>query len=338
MRWCARSIRGRVACHHRAVEDLVAFARRLVAAQPAVTGVEFAGSRSRGTHEELGQRRPTLNTGFHALRQHGNVGPRTLDRRRTTRAGPIRGPRDLVGQVARAARRSERLNDQQVGTRTVYAAGLLACAARGYDLRVDAPRSRRIWHFEAESLCDALDEAGAWQTALRIRVAHSAALRHRPQGTSFDSAPHRKTPRRSTSRSTHCAPNAHESACHSAGARRGQRLPPLATPSARLMPCAQLLRCPRVSAVRRERGYRVCLDAAVERPSARPLRRRRISCVAIAGRVSIEVGGRLSTSRSAHVAERPGAWIGRMLWGCCGIPAWDPAAQAGRRVACRQVV
>ena len=68
---------------------------------------------------------------------------------------------------------------------------MLPCAARGYDLRVDAPRSRRIWHFEAESLCDALDEAGAWQTALRIRVAHQAALRHRPEGASFD---HRPTP------------------------------------------------------------------------------------------------------------------------------------------------
>ena len=35
------------------MEDLVARASRLVAAHPAVTGVEFAGSRSRGTHEEL---------------------------------------------------------------------------------------------------------------------------------------------------------------------------------------------------------------------------------------------------------------------------------------------
>lgn len=40
-------------CDDRAVEDLVALASRLVAAHPAVTGVEFAGSRSRGTHEEL---------------------------------------------------------------------------------------------------------------------------------------------------------------------------------------------------------------------------------------------------------------------------------------------
>jgi hypothetical protein len=35
------------------VDDLVAVARRLVAAHPAVTGVEFAGSRSRGEHHEL---------------------------------------------------------------------------------------------------------------------------------------------------------------------------------------------------------------------------------------------------------------------------------------------
>jgi hypothetical protein len=54
---------------------------------------------------------------------------------------------------------------------------------------VDAPRSRRIWHFEGESLCDALDDAGAWQTAVRIRVAHREALRHHPDGTAFDVRP-----------------------------------------------------------------------------------------------------------------------------------------------------
>jgi len=37
----------------RRVDDLVARARRLVAAHPAVTRVEFAGSRSRGTHHAL---------------------------------------------------------------------------------------------------------------------------------------------------------------------------------------------------------------------------------------------------------------------------------------------
>jgi predicted nucleotidyltransferase len=40
-------------CHDGAVKDLVAVASRLVAAHAAVTRVEFAGSRSRGTHEEL---------------------------------------------------------------------------------------------------------------------------------------------------------------------------------------------------------------------------------------------------------------------------------------------
>lgn len=40
-------------CDDCAVEDLVTFAIGLVAKHPAVTSVEFAGSRSRGTHEEL---------------------------------------------------------------------------------------------------------------------------------------------------------------------------------------------------------------------------------------------------------------------------------------------
>ena len=54
---------------------------------------------------------------------------------------------------------------------------------------MDAPRNRRIWHFEAGPLCDALDEAGAWQTAVRIRVAHHEALLRRPEGTAFDLRP-----------------------------------------------------------------------------------------------------------------------------------------------------
>jgi hypothetical protein len=54
---------------------------------------------------------------------------------------------------------------------------------------MDAPRTRRIWHFEAELLCHALNEAGAWQTAVRVRVAHEQALRHRPDGTAFDMRP-----------------------------------------------------------------------------------------------------------------------------------------------------
>jgi hypothetical protein len=58
--------------------------------------------------------------------------------------------------------------------------------------RMDAPRTRRIWHFETEQLCDALDEAGAWQAAVRIRVAHRDALRRRPEGTAFDLRPTRE--------------------------------------------------------------------------------------------------------------------------------------------------
>jgi hypothetical protein len=58
-----------------------------------------------------------------------------------------------------------------------------------YDYTVDAPRTRRIWHFEADALCEALEEAGAWQTAVRIRVAHRETLDHRPEGTAFDYRP-----------------------------------------------------------------------------------------------------------------------------------------------------
>jgi hypothetical protein len=54
---------------------------------------------------------------------------------------------------------------------------------------MDVPRARRIWHFEAEPLCHALNEAGAWQTAVRIRVAYDEALRRRPGGTAFDVRP-----------------------------------------------------------------------------------------------------------------------------------------------------
>jgi hypothetical protein len=54
---------------------------------------------------------------------------------------------------------------------------------------MDAPRTRRIWHFETGPLCEALDEAGAWQAAVRIRVAHEEALQRRPEGTAFDIRP-----------------------------------------------------------------------------------------------------------------------------------------------------
>jgi hypothetical protein len=55
--------------------------------------------------------------------------------------------------------------------------------------RVNAPRTRRIWHFETEPLSEALDQAGAWQAAVRIRAAHRDALRRRPEGTAFDFRP-----------------------------------------------------------------------------------------------------------------------------------------------------
>ena len=48
-----------------------------------------------------------------------------------------------------------------------------------------APRTRRIWHAEAAALCDALEAAGAWQTALRVRVEQGNALARRPEGTVF---------------------------------------------------------------------------------------------------------------------------------------------------------
>jgi hypothetical protein len=51
---------------------------------------------------------------------------------------------------------------------------------------VTAPTTRRIWHAEVLPLCDALEDAGAWQTALRMRVAQGEALMRRPEGTAFD--------------------------------------------------------------------------------------------------------------------------------------------------------
>jgi hypothetical protein len=50
-------------------------------------------------------------------------------------------------------------------------------------------RNRRIWHAEASALCDALEAAGAWQTALRVRVAHEESLARRPEGSAFDLRP-----------------------------------------------------------------------------------------------------------------------------------------------------
>jgi hypothetical protein len=51
---------------------------------------------------------------------------------------------------------------------------------------VRAAPNRRIWHAEVEGLCAALEELGAWQTALRLRVAQGEAVSRRPAGTAFD--------------------------------------------------------------------------------------------------------------------------------------------------------
>jgi hypothetical protein len=51
---------------------------------------------------------------------------------------------------------------------------------------VTASPTRRIWHAEVHHLCERLEAAGAWQTALRVRVAHGQALARRPAGSAFD--------------------------------------------------------------------------------------------------------------------------------------------------------
>jgi hypothetical protein len=56
---------------------------------------------------------------------------------------------------------------------------------------VTAPHTRRIWYAETAALCDTLEAAGAWQAALRVRVAHGVALSRRPDGSAFD---YRATP------------------------------------------------------------------------------------------------------------------------------------------------
>ena len=58
-----------------------------------------------------------------------------------------------------------------------------------YEQGVNAARGRRIWHFEAEPLCEALNDAGARQAALRLRVAHREALRRHRDGTAFNFRP-----------------------------------------------------------------------------------------------------------------------------------------------------
>jgi hypothetical protein len=53
-------------------------------------------------------------------------------------------------------------------------------------LTVTVPHNRRIWYAETAALCDRLEAAGAWQVALRVQVAHGAALSRRPDGSAFD--------------------------------------------------------------------------------------------------------------------------------------------------------
>ena len=67
--------------------------------------------------------------------------------------------------------------------------GLPGTRLARYDSHVEKSRNRRIWHAEADRLCDMLDEAGAWQTAVRLRVARARALDHRPEGSAFDYRP-----------------------------------------------------------------------------------------------------------------------------------------------------
>jgi hypothetical protein len=57
---------------------------------------------------------------------------------------------------------------------------------RCYEWAVTASPTRRIWHAEVDALCERLESAGAWQTALRVRIAHGQALARRPEGTAFD--------------------------------------------------------------------------------------------------------------------------------------------------------
>jgi hypothetical protein len=55
-----------------------------------------------------------------------------------------------------------------------------------YDWWVSVPHTRRIWFAETAALCDELEAIGAWQAALRVRVAHGVALSRRPDGSAFD--------------------------------------------------------------------------------------------------------------------------------------------------------
>jgi hypothetical protein len=50
-------------------------------------------------------------------------------------------------------------------------------------------RTRRIWHAEAAAVSDALEAVGAWQAALRVRIAQQEALERRPEGSAFEYRP-----------------------------------------------------------------------------------------------------------------------------------------------------
>jgi hypothetical protein len=54
---------------------------------------------------------------------------------------------------------------------------------------VASTRTRRIWHAEAAAVSDALEAVGAWQAALRVRVAQKEALERRPEGSTFEFRP-----------------------------------------------------------------------------------------------------------------------------------------------------
>jgi hypothetical protein len=65
----------------------------------------------------------------------------------------------------------------------------LHAAARVYEYAVPPARTRRIWHAEAAAVSDALEAAGEWQAALRVRIAQRDALERRPEGSAFEYRP-----------------------------------------------------------------------------------------------------------------------------------------------------
>jgi hypothetical protein len=67
--------------------------------------------------------------------------------------------------------------------------GVVDPRRRGYRYAVAVVRTRRIWHAETAAVSDALEAAGAWQTALRVRIAQQEALNRRPEGSAFEFRP-----------------------------------------------------------------------------------------------------------------------------------------------------